>query len=170
MNKMLRRVSTIRNQVRDSAESGPGAQMEEAVAQLQSMAVSLDRVALQCDAVDAKLAEIVERGPGGQGAQLDKVLGEFRDALAQLSGPVEQIRDHVQRSLVERMGDEVRRTLFNLGYDRVDLATDLTELENGEGKVQVEVQREGVKSKGYVVLKDGSVVEQKISPTYEMFP
>ena len=36
--------------------------------------------------------------------------------------------------------------------------------------MQVEVQREGVKSKGYVVLKDGSVVEQKISPTYEMFP
>lgn len=174
LNKLLRRVNSIRQQFRETAESGVGAQLVEVIAQLQSVAVSMDRIALRCDEMGEQVTQIVERGPGGEGAVLEEVGTAMREGLGALAEPLAQIRDAVQRSQVERLSDEVRRVLFNEGYDRVEITTDLSALEGAaegaENKVQVEVQREGVKAKGYVVVKDGSVVERKISATYEMFP
>ena len=168
--RMRHRVGIVVRQLRDASESGPGAQMEEAVAQLQGASVSLDRIAARCDELDSKLTSIVQRGPGGEGGALAETLSGLGEEFARMREPLEEIRDNFRRAEVDRIGDEVRRTLFNMGFDRVDITTDLNSLQSGEGKVQVEVQREGVKSKGYLVLKNWTVIEQKISPTYEMFP
>jgi hypothetical protein len=170
LNKLLVRVSSIRRVIRESAESGVGAQLVEAVAQLQSVAVSLDRIALRCDEMERKLDEIVQRGPGGQSSVLEEVSSGMRDGLKDLQEPLAQIRDAVQRSRRERLGDEIRRVLFNQGYDRVETLTDIANLPDAESKVHVEVRREGVKAKGFVVVKDGTVVELKISPPFDMFP
>lgn len=170
LNKLLARVSTIRRVLRESTESGVGAQLVEVVAQLQSASVSLDRIALRCDEMEHRLDEIVQRGPGGQTSVLEEVTSAMRDGLSGLQEPLAQIRDLLTRSKRERLGDEIRRVLFTEGYDRVEILTDVSELGDAESKVHVEVRREGVRAKGFVVVKDGTVVERKISAPFDMFP
>jgi len=170
LNKLLSRASSIRRLMKDTADTGVGAQLVETVAQLQSMAASLDRVAAKIDDVDVKLSEVVQRGPGGEGAAIEMAVSALREGLSELREPLSSIRDAVQRSKIERLQDEVRRVFLSEGYDQVLITTDLTTLDGTDGKVSVEVQREGVKAKGYVILKDGTVVERKLSAPYEMFP
>lgn len=168
--RMRTRLGIVIRQLRDAADSGPGAKMEEVVAQLQSASDSLDRIAARAEDLDRKLAQIVERGPGGEGGVLTQTLERLTDEFATLRAPLQNIQELLGRSDVERFADEVKRTIFNMGFDRVEITTDLATLTDGSGKVHVEVEREGVKSKGYLVLRSGSVVEKKISATYEMFP
>ncbi len=170
VNHMLKRLTTIRRQLDESKEHGVHAQLNEAIVQLQSMTVSLDRVAMRCDAIETRLGEASTKGLGAGDAGLADAVTALREGLEQLRAPVGEIRDLMGKTEFERLGDEVKRTLYSMGYDQVVIRTDLAGLAGGEGKVHVEVSRGGVKSKGYLVLRGGSVVETKISPTYEMFP
>ncbi len=171
VHKMLARLGSIRKQIVESQESGATAHLLEAVAQLQSMAVSLDRIALRCDAMDAKLTQFGERAPAtADSTAAAEVLSGLKQSLDELRGPVGEIRDQFVRSGRDRLADEIKRTLFNMGYDQVTIRTDLATLAGGEGRAQVEVSRGGVKAKGTLLVRDWSVVETKISPTYEMFP
>lgn len=170
VNHMLKRLTTIRRSLDEARESGVGAQMNEAIVQLQSMTVSLDSIALRCDAIDARLVEASAKGLAAGDTGLAEAVTALREGLDQLRAPVVEIRDHIGKSEVERLSDEVKRTLYSMGYDQVVIRTDLATLAGGEGKVHVEVSRSGVKSKGVLVLHGGSVVETKISPTYDMFP
>ena len=171
VHKMLSKVSAIRREVDGVRESGASAHLVEAVAQLQSVAVSLDRIAARCDSIGAKLDSLAERSPQAASADMTGVAAAIRESLAGLAGPVAEIRDRLARSEIEHVADEVRRMLYARGFDGVTILNDLATLApQGEARVQVEVVREGVKSKGWVLLRDGAAVESKISPTYEMFP
>lgn len=170
IDKLLRRVALIRGYLKEERDSGVAVQLTEAVASLQSVAVSLDRIALRCDDIDEKVSAIVSRGPGGEGGALADALGGMREGLSELGRPLEDIRAALTRTEHERLRDAVNRTLFHLGYEKVTILTDPAELTEGTGKILVEVRREGVKAKGYVVLEQGSVTEHKISSAYEMFP
>jgi len=170
VNKMLSRINTIRRGIEDAKETGVRAQVQEAVVQLQSMAVSLDRVAMRCDAIESKLGEAAAKSGGGGESGLAEAVAALREGLDQLRAPVGEIRDLMGKTEVDRIADEVKRTLYSMGFDQVVIRTELGSLVGGDGKAHVEVARSGVKSKGYLVLKGGSVVETKISPTYEMFP
>jgi hypothetical protein len=170
VNKMLSRLTTIRRQLDEAKEQGVRAQLQEAIVQLQSMTVSLDRVAMRCDVIDQRLGEAAAKGGGVGDAGLAQAVGALREGIDQLRAPVGEIRDLIGRTEIEKLADEVKRTLYTMGFDQVVIRTDLASLAGGEGKVHVEVSRSGVKSKGYLVLRAGSVAETKISPTYEMFP
>lgn len=172
VHKMLVRMSQIRAEIEQARSAGAGQHLAEAVAQLQSAAVSLDRIAMRCDAVDAKLAELVQRAPAATTPEdLGDAIRAMRDGLATLGAPVAEIRDLLSRTESERLTDEVRRMVFSRGYDKVTILTDLTTVASaGEARVLVEVVKDGVKAKGYVLLRDGTAVEAKISATYEMFP
>ncbi len=169
VNKILDRATAIRRQLRQTEDSGAGAQLTEAVTQLESIAHSLDRITLRCDSVDAKVAEIAAGGIGGGGVSAE-VLEALREGLGELRQPLAEIRDLLGRTETEQLSDEIKRTLHNLGYDVVTIKTDLASLDAGEERVQVEVSKDGVTAKGYVVVRDGGVVEHKISKPYEMFP
>jgi hypothetical protein len=170
VNKSLKRSTAILRHLEESRDTGVGAQMNEAIAQLQSMAVSLDRVAMRCDAIETRIAEAASKGGTVGDAGLAQAVTSLREGIDQLRAPVGEIRDRMAKTEVERLGDEVKRTLYSMGYDTVVIRTELASLAGGDGKVHVEVARGGVKSKGYLVLRGGSTVETKISPTYEMFP
>lgn len=171
VHKMLSRIASIRREIESSRDSGASAHLVEAVTQLQSAAVSLDRIAARCDAIDARLDEIARRAPGAATADMTGVAAAIRESLAGLQAPVSEIRDRLAKSEIERVGDEIRRALYTRGYDGVTLLTDLNQVpRSGEARVQVEVVREGVKSKGWVLVRDGAAVESKINPSYEMFP
>jgi low affinity Fe/Cu permease len=170
VNKSIKRITAILRHLEESRDTGVGAQMNEAIAQLQSMAVSLDRVAMRCDAIETRVAEASAKGGTVGDAGLAQAVTSLREGIDQLRAPVGEIRDRMAKTEVERLGDEVKRTLYSMGYDTVVIRTELASLAGGDGKVHVEVARGGVKSKGYLVLRGGSTVETKISPTYEMFP
>jgi hypothetical protein len=171
VHKMLARITTIRREVEGMKDSGASSHLVEAVTQLQSVAVSMDRIAARCDSIEKRIDELAQRAPASASADMSGVTAALRDALSGLQGPVAQIRDSLARSEVERIGDEVRRCLYARGFDGVTVLTDLASVpRTGEARVQVEVVREGVKSKGWVLVRDGAAVESKISPTYEMFP
>jgi len=169
VNKILARATAIRRQMRQTEDSGAGAQLTEAVSQLQGIAHSLDRIALRCDAVDTKLDEIAASGIGG-GGLAPEALEALRDGLGDLRQPLTEIRDLLGRTETEQLSDEIKRTLHNMGYDVVTIKTDLATLGEGEDKVQIEVTKDGSSAKGYVVVRDGGVVDHKISKPYEMFP
>ncbi|MCE9634117.1 MAG: hypothetical protein K8T90_00295 [Planctomycetes bacterium] len=173
VHKLLSRVAAIRRDVEQVREGNAREQLAEAVAQLQSVAVSMDRVAMRCDMIHARLGEIVARAPAAAagGADVGPAVDAIRAGLAELKGPVSQIRDLLGRTDVERLADEVRRSLYAQGFDGVTILTDLGVVPRvGDAKVQVEVVREGMKSKGTVLVRDGSAVETKISPIHGMFP
>lgn len=171
VHKLLARVSSIRRELEAARSDGAGTQLAEAVTQLQSAAVSLDRIAMRCDAIEQKLDVLAARPSGTSQGDPGVVAHAIRESLQALHAPVAEIRDRLARTEVERLGDEVRRSLYTRGFDTVTLLTDLSTVPRaGEARVQVEVVREGVKSKGWVVVRDGVAGEAKISPTYEMFP
>lgn len=170
VNKMLARLTSIRREIQEARENGPARHLEEAVTHLQSAAVSLDRIAARCDDLDRKAATLLERGPGAAPDMGDAVRS-LRDGLASIESPITQIRDALSRTESERLSDEVRRALFTRGYDKVTIQTDVTALARaGEHRVLVEVLKEGVRSKGFVLLRDGNAVDVKISSIHEMFP
>lgn len=168
VNKILDRASGIRRQLKETEDSGVAAQVTEAVAQLGSLAVSLDRVAVQCDAIESTVREA---GSGDRGAGVSPEMVEaMRTSIGALREPLGEIRDLLGRTKTERLADDIKRTLHNMGYDLVTIKTDLATLNEEDDKVQVEVAKGGVTSKGYVVIRDHGVVDQKISKPYEMFP
>ncbi len=169
LNKLLQRATSIRKQIRAAEDSGMGAQLTEAIAQLESIAVSLDRVAERCDGIDERVTEMASGG-GARGGLAPEALEEMVSAIGKLHEPLDEIRDLLGRTKTERLSDEIKRTLHNMGYDRVTIKTDLATMDEEDGKVAVEVARDGVTSKGYVVVRDAGVVDQKISKPYEMFP
>jgi hypothetical protein len=169
VNKILDRASGIRRHLQQAEDSGVGAQLTEAVAQLESVAHSLDRIAMRCDAIDEQLGEVAKAGAGGGGLGPEAVAA-LKDGIGELHEPLREIRDLLGRTKTERLADEIKRTLHNMGYDRVTIKTDLATVDETEAKIQVEVAREGVTAKGYVLVRDGGVVDQKISKPYEMFP
>ena len=169
VNKILDRATGIRRHLQQAEDSGVGAQLTEAVAQLESIAHSLDRVAMRCDALDERVGELASGGAGGGGLGPEAVAA-IKDGIGALQNPLREIRDLLGRTKTERLSDEIKRTLHNMGYDRVTIKTDLATVDESEAKIQVEVAREGVTAKGYVLLRDGGVVDQKISKPYEMFP
>ncbi len=169
VNKILDRATGIRRHLQQAEDSGVGAQLTEAVAQLESVAHSLDRIAMRCDSVDDQLGEMAKGGASGGGLGAE-ALEAMQGVISELQGPLHEIRDLLGRTKTERLSDEIKRTLHNMGYDRVTIKTDLATVDESEAKIQVEVAREGVTAKGYVLVRDGGVVDQKISKPYEMFP
>ena len=169
VNKILDRASGIRRHLQQAEDSGVGAQLTEAVAQLESIAHSLDRVAMRCDALDERVGEMASGGAGSKELGPEAVAA-LREGIGELHEPLREIRDLLGRTKTERLADEIKRTLHNMGYDRVTIKTDLAAVDETEAKIQVEVARDGVTAKGYVLVRDGGVVDQKISKPYEMFP
>lgn len=171
IHKLLSRVTSIRKDLHEAQQHSAQAQLVEAVAQLQGIAASLDRLAVRCDAIDQKVAAVAARAPREGGAESGPGISAIREDLAALRGPLAEIRDLLGRTETERLGDEVRRCLHTRGFDKVQILTDLGGVpKGGESRVQVEVVKEGIQSKGWVLLRDGAAVEAKISPTLEMFP
>lgn len=169
VNKILDRASGIRRHLQQAEDSGIGAQLTDAIAQLESVAHSLDRVALRADSIDQRLGEATQSEAVGGGLG-PEALAALRESIGELQEPLREIRDLLGRTKTERLSDEIKRTLHNMGYDRVTIKTDLAAVDETEAKIQVEVAREGVTAKGYVLVRDGGVVDQKISKPYEMFP
>lgn len=71
------------------------------------------------------------------------------------------------RSLI----DVVESKLYNLGYGRVTVVSDLAEANPDEPfRVTVEADKDGVTHKGHLVIQGSSVTEFEMQPNYTTFP
>ncbi len=69
----------------------------------------------------------------------------------------------------ESRGALLRRVLGERGFFQVAVVSS-TETEDGRSRVVVEAKRDGMSFKGPVLIEAGRVVEQKLRPSYPMFP
>ena len=79
---------------------------------------------------------------------------------------LEQLRPHPETEL----RGVIERSFAKQGYGEVRIRSDLTRIGAGPQRLQVEVTREGVAYKGFVVVQGGNVVDSRLLPTYEVFP
>lgn len=67
--------------------------------------------------------------------------------------------------------DVVEAKLYNLGYQRVTVVTDLSDADASEPtRVVVEAERDGALHKGHLILHGTAVTEFEMQPNYTSFP
>jgi hypothetical protein len=106
--------------------------------------------------------------------EIQEVLESIRDGLQRplpaASGPtaVEPSEASLRRS---SLIDIVEAKLYNLGYGKVSVVTDLTGVDSQEPtRIVVEAERNGVAHKGYLVIHGSAVTELEMQPSYTSFP
>jgi vacuolar-type H+-ATPase subunit I/STV1 len=141
----------------------------------------------------------VEEQLAGLGEKLDMLdhrnrLQEIEEALKAASSrefPVVRVAEEVEpliKEAVESLDARLRELAASLKEDRRETRTELltrvlndrgfrdvtvvevTEEEGGRARVSVEARRDGMTFKGPVTIENGRVVEQKLTPSYPMFP
>ncbi|HMQ21357.1 MAG TPA: hypothetical protein PKE00_02645 [Planctomycetota bacterium] len=131
-----------------------------------------DRLQKLVDGLEALGTRRVE----GQLSDIHELLADIRDGLesrsqqvvmqAQTSSP-EVARSRPSQSLV----DVVEAKLYNLGYSRVSVVTDLSKVDaHGPVRVVVEAERDGALHKGHLVLNGSAVTEFEMQQSYTTFP
>lgn len=112
----------------------------------------------------------------------------LEDQLAQIQELLERIHDQMSRRSTgvsmplpdrssERQSrgsgpiDIIEAKLYNLGYSRVTVVSDLAAADLSEPtRVVVEAEKEGVTHKGHLVIYGTSVTELEMQPSYTSFP
>ena len=122
-------------------------------------------------------------------AESFEALGTKRveDQLGDIHQTLEAIREDLQRQAGAAPGadgvvvpaaprrgtfvDVVEAKLYNLGYDRVVIVTDLSEVDASQPtRVVVEAERGGVVHKGSLTVHGSTVTELDLQPSYTSFP
>lgn len=85
--------------------------------------------------------------------------------------PSTQVKESKEED--RRLADMIENHLISQGYGQITLLAEMPELSEDpdiEYKVPLETHRDGVAFKGYIILRDGRIVAERIKPAYEAFP
>ena len=140
------------------------AKLEAQLTTLVERSAMLDRL----ESMEEKLSLALETDPASVNLeeQLKPVLGEVIESLdARLRNFTASFRNDREESRCELL----RRVLGERGFTEVSVVT-TTEDEDGRFRMVVEAKRDGMSFKGPVLIEAGRVVEQKLRPSYPMFP
>ena len=97
---------------------------------------------------------------------VERQLEDLRLAVARLARP-----DGEAPAPETDVAAVIEARLHAEGYERVRvLLSAQEELEHGDLRVPVEGTRRGLTCKGYVVLHDGRVIDEKLTSSHEVFP
>jgi len=89
------------------------------------------------------------------------------ERLLQLSDRISAGREEL-RSL--GLQDIIEQRLYTKGFHSIHVLADVSDMESGEHKINVEVMKGNVPYKGSVTVRDGRVVAERLKPIYEAFP
>lgn len=98
--------------------------------------------------------------------QLKPLLAE---AVEDLDGRLKSFSASLEKDRTETRSELVTRVLGDRGFKEV-VVVDTADTEDGTTRLIVEAKRDGMSFKGPVLISDGRVVEQKLRPSYPMFP
>ena len=134
---------------------------------LQGVSEAMERI--RVDRLEEGLAQLHEDA----GEILDGVRSLERRAAHPVDRVVEVVSEHgeVQISAGQRICAIVEERLFQLGYNKLSILTDLTGVQiEDEVSVRVECEKNMMPCKGAVVTRNGSVVEVDVHSVVKMFP
>lgn len=106
----------------------------------------------------------------GQLDPLHDELGRMRGEFQGLVRRVGEIGTALESERGRRLGDTIRDRFERQGFRSIRFLTEPTELEEPESRVALEGVKGGITYKGYVVVEDGRVVDEKMTSSYEVFP
>lgn len=105
------------------------------------------------------------------------LLEDIREALHRLE---QKMESPSAREEPPKSGEEevdlyalIEKRLTGRGFQNISFLSDPSEVAEGpegETRLAVEAYREGVAYKGYVGVKEGSIVSERINPAYTAFP
>lgn len=108
--------------------------------------------------------------------EIGELLSAIRDGLdrapASVPAAVGSLGDApVKHRAPAGLVDVVEAKLYNLGYNRVTVVTDLRDADASEPiRVVVEAERDGSMHKGHLILHGTAVTEFEMQPNYTTFP
>ncbi len=157
-----------------------GERLDASLGAASAAASAASREAIEAAASRAPAPPTIERAEIDL-SRTERLLGEIRDRLGELDARLAAFAEEAVRTrevtLVPPapacLGERVTNRLLALGYERVQIVTDSDVLDGigpGDGEVLVEVHRQGVLHKGSVRVRDGSVADVDVHPTYSIFP
>lgn len=131
----------------------------------------LDRLERELRRIAAGLEELAAREPASQpvirvGEEVEPLLREVIDVL---EGRIRAVEAALSETQVESVPDAVRRALRERGFGEVAILEG-PQPDGERFRVLVEARKEGMTFKGPVFLSGTNVVEQRLSPSYPMFP
>lgn len=128
----------------------------------------------------ARLAESVESGQkdtmnvtvdmSGLEERLDEIIrshARLEERMAQLADRVSVAGGEVRSIGLE---DVIEQRLLVKGHQEVNVIGDLVGKESGEHRITIETRKGSVPYKGYVVVRNGRIVDEHLQPIYEAFP
>ncbi|MEE2888427.1 MAG: hypothetical protein VX951_13435, partial [Planctomycetota bacterium] len=121
--------------------------------------------------------EGVDKGLGQVHEDAAEILDGVRTLVRRAAHPVDPggavvgVHGEVQISAGQRVCAIVEERLFQLGYNKLSILTDLTGVQLEEQvAVRVECEKNGMPCKGSVVTRNGSIVEVDVHSVVKMFP
>ncbi len=120
------------------------------------------------ETMEKALHETLDREPPSIDlkAQIRPMLTEVVESL---DARLRNFTASLHKDQEESMGERVRRVLGERGFSEVTVVSS-ADTEGGRSRVVVEAKRDGMSFKGPVLIEKGRVVEQKLRPSYPMFP
>lgn len=108
-------------------------------------------------------------------SELEARLEDLCESNVRLESRIAELREHFNegsRGEHHSIGlqDVIEQRLFSRGFHAVSLLADIADMEHGENTIPVEVMKGNVPYKGHVVVRDGRVVSEHLSPIYKAFP
>jgi len=136
---------------------------EEVASRLGSVQACVDRM--------STIEDALQGGTGGADPKelADAVRPLIREAVESIDSRLRQVSESVRTADRTSPDVVVLRTLAARGFSDV-VVTRETAMDGGRTKVIVEARRDGMTFKGPVILDGDTVVEQRLTPAYPMFP
>jgi hypothetical protein len=138
--------------------------LEAGMAELGAKAAVLERL----PAIEISLSQALSREPEriDLAADLRSMLAETVESL---DARLRSFTASLEKQRKETQNEMLARALGDRGFTEV-IVVDATDDEGGRSRLIVEARRDGMSFKGPVLIEDGRVVEQKLRPSYPMFP
>ncbi|MEE2888190.1 MAG: hypothetical protein VX951_12240 [Planctomycetota bacterium] len=121
--------------------------------------------------------EGVDKGLGQVHEDAAEILDGVRTLVRRAAHPVDRVVEvvgehgEVQISAGQRICAIVEERLFQIGYNKLSILSDLTGVQLEEQvAVRVECEKNGMPCKGSVVTRNGSIVEVDVHSVVKMFP
>ncbi len=108
--------------------------------------------------------------------ELESRLVDLCDSNVRLESRISELRDLFSagggQGELRSVGlqDVIEQRLYAKGFQSVALLADIADMEHGEHTIPVEVMKGNVPYKGNIVVRDGRVVSENLSPIYKAFP
>jgi hypothetical protein len=171
--------------IRTNKEPGIGlAELQRTIS--EEVGVLQEELSARHDATDSRLSELEISASKALAAREDdpaleerlspmlaevaeRVEGCVRDAVAELDRRTEAAAVEVRRGSESASGSPIERVLRNRGFTDIEVIGE-PKPEGDFLRVVVEARRDGMAYKGPVILSGDEVLEQRLSPSYPMFP